>query len=122
MHRVLGVALLPVLVLALSACGDATDAVVQTSSIAVVADEYAFQPEAITVPAGEVTFKIDNQGSLEHEFEILQGDRVVDEAEDLIPGLERDLVVKLQPGEYQFVCRIDDHEQRGMTGTLTVTP
>ncbi len=53
---------------------------------------------------------------------ILQGDRVVDEAEDLIPGLERDLVVKLQPGEYQFVCRIDDHEQRGMTGTLTVTP
>lgn len=83
--------------------------------------DYAFKPAAISVPAGEVTFVLTNNGTQEHEFEIFKGDAVVDEAEGLVPGLARDFVVTLPAGEYTYVCKLADHEARGMTGTLTVT-
>lgn len=89
--------------------------------VAVALADYSFTPSAITVPAGEVTFQLANGGTQEHEFEIFKGDVVVDEAEGLVPGLERDLVVTLAAGEYTFVCKLADHEARGMKGTLTVT-
>lgn len=91
------------------------------STVSVVLVDYAFEPDAITVPAGDITFSLRNEGAEEHEFEIFRGDQVVDEAEGLIPGLERDFSVSLAPGEYTFVCKLADHEQRGMVGTLTVT-
>lgn len=91
------------------------------SHVAVVATEYAFEPSQISVPVGEVTFTIRNEGDEEHEFEILRGDRVVDEVEGLIPGLERDLTVRLEPGAYLIVCRLADHFQRGMVADLTVS-
>ncbi len=115
----------PVLLLLLAGCSadpasSDLDTVVATDTT-IVATEYAFEPQDITVPAGEVTFTIRNDGSEEHEFEILQGDRVIDEAEGLIPGLERDLKVTLEPGDYLIVCRLADHFERGMRGTLTVS-
>lgn len=119
MHRLFLAA--PILLSALVACVGDEDTAAQTTSVTVVADEYTFDPNTLTVPAGQVAFTLRNDGTEEHEFEILQGDRVIDEVEGLVPGLERDLVVTLEPGDYQFVCRLADHEQRGMTGTLTVT-
>ena len=89
--------------------------------IAVSAFEYAFDPSAITVPAGEVTFSVKNTGTIEHEFEIFKGETVVDEVEGLVPGLTKDLTVTLEAGDYTFVCKLAGHEEQGMTGTLTVT-
>lgn len=83
--------------------------------------DFAFTPAQITVPAGEVTFVLTNNGTQEHEFEIFKGDAVVDEAEGLVPGLSRDFVVTLAAGDYTYVCKLADHEARGMKGTLTVT-
>jgi iron uptake system component EfeO len=88
---------------------------------AVEAKEYAFTPSTLSVPAGEVTFKVTNRGTQEHEFEIFQGETVLDEVEGLVPGLTKDLTVTLQPGEYTFKCLLNGHNQLGMTGTLTVT-
>ncbi len=89
--------------------------------IAVSASEYRFEPATITVPGGEITFRITNTGTVEHEFEIFEGDRVVDEIEGLVPGLTRALKVTLQAGDYTYVCKIAGHEEQGMKGTLTVT-
>jgi iron uptake system EfeUOB component EfeO/EfeM len=108
----------------LAACsGDEPEATASqsASNVEIVATEYAFSPENVTVPAGEVTFTVRNDGQEEHEFEIFQGDRVIDEVEGLIPGLERDLTVTLDPGEYRIVCMLNDHLERGMEATLTVT-
>lgn len=91
------------------------------TTIEVTIADYSFTPSAITVPAGEVTFALDNAAGQEHEFEIFKGGAVVDEAERLVPGLTRDLVVTLPPGAYTFACKLADHEARGMKGTLTVT-
>lgn len=98
-----------------------TDDGTGSATTTIVATDYAFEPSELSVAAGEVTFAIRNDGAEEHEFEILQGDRVIDEVEGLVPGLERDLTVDLAAGEYQFVCRLADHFERGMYGTLTVT-
>ena len=88
---------------------------------AVEAKEYAFTPSTLSVPAGEVTFRVRNAGTEEHEFEIFQGETVVREIEGLVPGLTKDLAVTLAAGEYRFKCLLSGHDQLGMTGTLTVT-
>jgi iron uptake system component EfeO len=90
-------------------------------TVAVRATEFRFEPAAITVPSGEITFDVTNAGTVEHEFEIFKGDVVVDEVEGLVPGLSRSLAVTLEPGDYTFVCKLAGHDQAGMTGTLTVT-
>ena len=92
-----------------------------TNVVEVKASEYAFDPATLEVPAGSVSFRVSNGGTEEHEFEIFQGETVVDEIEGLVPGLERTLTVDLAAGEYTYKCLIDGHDQKGMTGTLTVT-
>jgi plastocyanin len=85
------------------------------------ASEYRFDPATISVPAGAVTFRVRNVGSVEHEFEVFKGTEVVDEIEGLVPGLVKDLAVTLETGAYTYVCKLAGHEEAGMTGTLTVT-
>jgi iron uptake system component EfeO len=112
------------LLVAVAACSGATGesgAPADGPTVAVSAIEYAFEPSTITVPAGDVTFEVTNDGSEEHEFEIFEGETVVDEVEGLVPGLSRSLTVALEAGDYTFVCKLADHEEQGMTGTLTVT-
>jgi iron uptake system component EfeO len=123
-RRGLAILALTIVVAGVSACSgagttgsDGTDDVV-----AVTAVDYAFQPSSISVPAGKVTFRVTNAGSQEHEFEILKGDTAVDELEGLVPGLTLELTADLAPGTYTYVCKLADHEQRGMRGTLTVEP
>ena len=89
--------------------------------IAVEAKEYAFTPSTITVPAGSVTFSIRNAGTQDHEFEVLQGDQLVNKVEAIAPGLTKDATVTLAAGAYTFVCKLNGHDQLGMKGTLTVT-
>jgi iron uptake system component EfeO len=88
--------------------------------VEIVASEYKFDPSTVTVKAGSVTFHVKNGGVVEHEFEIFKGDQVVDEVEQLVPGLERDLTVTLAAGDYTYVCKLAGHDTAGMKGTLTV--
>ena len=119
-----------VLALTLAACGGSAATTAPSAAggspgaggpIDVAAHEFAFAPSTLAVAAGQVTFHVRNTGALEHEFEILKGETVIDEIEGLVPGLERDLAVTLEPGEYVYVCRLAGHEESGMKGTLTVT-
>ena len=111
---------------AIAACGSqggssAPATAAPSGVIAVEAREYSFTPATITVPAGSVTFSVKNAGTEEHEFEIFEGDKVVDEVEGMVPGLTKQLTVTLEAGDYTFVCKLNGHDQLGMKGTLTVT-
>ena len=116
-------------VLALAACGGTQPATsgpaasLPAGTIAVEAKEYAFTPSAISVEAGEVTFQVRNAGTEEHEFEVFEADgtTVIDEVEGLVPGLTKDLTLTLEAGSYQFMCKLNGHDQLGMKGTLTVS-
>ena len=110
----------------LAACGGAAPASVAPPPSGVVAIEasdqsgYKFTPSSVSVAAGKVTFYVRNVGTQEHEFEIFEGETVVDEIEGLVPGLAKNLTVDLKPGQYTFVCKLSGHDLAGMKGTLTV--
>jgi len=120
-------ALLAALALVVAACGGSTPSAATSAgplpsgSVAIQASDYKFTPSAVTVPEGTTTFVLTNAGGEEHEFEIFQGETVIDEIEGLVPGLTKELPVTLLPGEYTFMCKLNGHDLQGMKGTLTVT-
>lgn len=63
-------------------------------------------------PAGSIRFSVTNSGDQVTEFYLLAEDglRIVGEAENIGPGLNRDLVVQLAAGSYYTACK------PGMTG------
>ena len=101
--------------------GSIGSAAAGSTTVEVTASEYKFDPNAITVPAGPVSFHVTNKGTEEHEFEIFKGETVVDEVEGLVPGLDQTLTVTLEAGDYTFACKLNGHDQAGMTGTPTVS-
>jgi iron uptake system EfeUOB component EfeO/EfeM len=64
----------------------------------------ACHPADITLPAGRTRFVIVNQSQRALEWEILDGVMVVDERENITPGMTQSLTLRLQPGEFQITC------------------
>lgn len=75
-------------------------------------------PNAVSVPAGKVQFRIVNKGERALEWEILDGVMVLEERENILPGLSQTLTARLAPGQYQMTCGLLNAPR----GTLTVTP
>lgn len=75
-------------------------------------------PNEITVPAGRTTFTIVNATDRALEWEILDGVMVVDERENITPGLRQTMTVKLAPGDYDITCGLLNNPR----GKLRVTP
>lgn len=88
------------------------------------ADEYRFDPGHIVVKAGGRNVKLrvllDNRGSLAHNIHVRDGDRDVAGLRSFPPGEKKLLSTNLQPGEYDYVCTVADHEELGMVGKLEV--
>ena len=113
------------LVAVLAACGGTSPSAapatpLPSGMIAVEAREYAFEPGAISAPAGTVTFSVRNAGVQEHQFEIYSGETRVDGIASIGAGATKDLSVGLTAGEYTLICKLNGHDQIGMKGTLTV--
>jgi len=62
---------------------------------------------AAEAPSGNVSFSIENTGDQVTEFYLLADDelRIVGEVENIGPGISRDLVVQVKPGDYYTVCK-----------------
>jgi plastocyanin len=76
----------------------------------------AFDPTALTAPAGKVTVAMRNRDLFWHTFTV---DAL---ALDLrVPvGRLRAATIDARPGTYRFYCGIPGHATLGMRGTLTV--
>src|SRR6478752_2926484 len=62
-------------------------------------------PAKLTINAGPNTFKVTNSGSGDvSEFEILSGNRIIGEVENVAPGLNKDFSLTLKPGNYATKC------------------
>lgn len=92
------------------------------NEVAVSLVEWAIEMPA-EIPAGEISFLVTNDGTMEHNFEIENMEMGVDEvfAQNLQAGDTMTLTVDLQPGQYRVYCPIGDHAAQGMELTLTVT-
>jgi high-affinity iron transporter len=74
-------------------------------------------PNAVTVPAGKVVFRIVNQSQRALEWEILDGVMVIEERENILPGMTQQLSARLAPGSYEMTCGL----LNAARGSLTVT-
>jgi iron uptake system component EfeO len=102
--------------LSVAACGSA--APIASGPVAVTVSDAGCTPTTATVPSGEVTFVITNSGPESGEFEVvLAGERVVDEAENIVPGFVVNLKTRLDGGTYELIC----YTKTAPRGALTVT-
>ncbi|HEX6302108.1 MAG TPA: cupredoxin domain-containing protein [Acidimicrobiia bacterium] len=86
----------------------------------VIATEFAFSPNELTVAVGEpINLSVTNGGDLSHDLVIPDlGVRLaVGPGGQATAGLEVD-----KAGSYQFLCSYPGHAEAGMTGLLTVSP
>lgn len=93
--------------------------------VEVTATEYRLAGLAgFTGRAGEkVEFVLRNEGTIEHELEILGPDGAkLGEVGPTAAGSDGEVILTLTaPGTYTYLCGIADHADRGMKGTFTVT-
>ena len=62
-------------------------------------------PAKLTIKAGPKHFKVSNTGSGDvSEFEILSGDRILGEVENVAPGLNKSFSLTLKAGNYTTYC------------------
>lgn len=106
-----------------------------STKLTVELSDFAITPNQLSVPAGaEIQIKVVNNGTVEHNFYIMQygvdvGD-MFDEEDianaywevDAQPdeSVELSFTAPDQPGIYQIVCGMPGHLQAGMVGTLEV--
>jgi len=86
--------------------------------IAVTIHSHSCEPNALTVPAGRASFRIINRSDRAVEWEILDGVLVIEERENIAPGLSQVINANLQPGDYAITCGLLSNPR----GTLHVTP
>ncbi|NVZ62389.1 iron uptake system protein EfeO [Pseudomonas gingeri] len=79
---------------------------------------HSCEPNALTVPAGLNSFRILNKSDRAVEWEILDGVLVVEERENIAPGLSQVINANLAPGDYAITCGLLSNPR----GTLHVTP
>lgn len=137
--RVALAALLTLLALGLAACGggtgdsevaaandDGAAAAIEAGSdgggatsedsVTLVATEFAYDPSSVTLSAGTpVEIVLDNQGAVEHDVTVEDGDEVVHVA----AGDTGSGTLTLEAGSYTFYCSIPGHREAGMEGTIT---
>jgi iron uptake system component EfeO len=86
-----------------SSSGSGTSASKQTVNVTISSKGCTADPA--TIPAGATTFKITNKGAdAITEAELLNGDTILGEKENLTPGLSATFSLNVKPGKYQLYC------------------
>ena len=88
------------------------------NEVLVTINAHSCEPNALTVPAGKASFRIVNHSDRAVEWEILDGVLVVEERENIAPGLSQIINANLLPGDYAITCGLLSNPR----GTLHVTP
>lgn len=90
--------------------------------VTIVAREFAFEPNEIRVRPGMVRFVVRNEGSVEHDFEIVgvAEHGMAHEQKLFRPGETYTVEVELAPGRYEVVCNVAGHRESGMTAAIIV--
>jgi uncharacterized cupredoxin-like copper-binding protein len=129
MKKISVILLLGLVMMAIVACGP------RKKLLSTKMSDFKFTPDVWVVPTGaEVTLKIKNEGTLDHEFVImlLGTDATIPFDDDdephvyweteLAPGDSNTvtLIAPDQPGLYHIVCGTAGHLEQGMRGILTV--
>ena len=102
-----------------------------SDSLEIVATEFAFDPADAEVLADqEATVTLVNDGSVEHNWTVLEAGTTIGAESEFDEGMVLEAVgtaaagetaegpVTLEAGEYQVICTISGHFDAGMQGTV----
>ncbi len=129
--------LLAALTVGLGTAGATPGGAQGSSAVTVVLAEWTLVPSATALRAGKVTFRVRNDGAIEHEFVVLRTDShhhaltvkkavAVEtgrqgEIPKIVPGQERSLTLSLKPGKYVLICNLLGHYKAGQFAALRVS-
>jgi iron uptake system component EfeO len=99
-------------------CGSSDDAPAGAKKLSFKLTDAGCDPHDAKAPAGPINFEVENAGSSSvTELEVLDGETILGEVENLSDGLSGSFSLKLEKGEYTLRCNGGSEED----GTLTVT-
>ena len=106
------------LVLFVSACGSSDDPPPGAKVLSFELTDVGCLPHTASAPAGPITVEAENTGSSKvTEIEVMKGEEILGEKENLTEGLPGSFSLTLDAGNYTVYCPGGDNEK----GTLTVT-
>jgi len=103
-----------------SACGSSSgdDARAGAKTMAFELTDAGCVPNEAKAPAGPIVFEVENTGTSNvNEFEVLDGDTILGEVENLSEGFSGTFSLTLEAGEYTLYCPGGEDER----GALTVS-
>jgi iron uptake system component EfeO len=104
--------------LALSACGSSDEPPAGAKTISFKLTDAGCEPHDAKAPAGPIAFELENAGTSKvTEMEIMEGDKVLGEEENVTDGLDGSFSATLEAGSYTIYCPGGSDER----GTLKVT-
>jgi iron uptake system component EfeO len=99
-------------------CGSSSDAPAGAKRISFTLTDAGCEPNTAKAPAGPIVFEVENAGTTKvTEFELLDGDTILGEKENLADGLSGSFSLTLEQGVYTLYCPGGSDEK----GTLTVS-
>jgi iron uptake system component EfeO len=116
------IVVLPLCAAVLAACGDSGPAAAPGTNgpktVEVKLTDAGCDPAKLDLDAGRTTFKVTNAGTGKvSELEVLSGQRILGEKENLVAGLSGSFTLDLAPGRYTISC---PGGTSAATGELTV--
>jgi iron uptake system component EfeO len=101
-----------------TACGSGEDAPTGAKKLSFELTDAGCLPLEAKAPAGPISFEAENTGSSEvTEIEVMEGDTILGEKENISEGLSGSFSLTLDAGRYTIYCPGGDEER----GTLTVS-
>jgi plastocyanin len=103
-------------------CGGGAAVREPSGRFTVTLGDYLIRPQEIRVPKGRpLQVTVVNHGRLGHTFRIRSANHNVLKITTIPPGGSRtSRTFKLAAGRYTMFCALSNHEELGMSGTLTV--
>ncbi len=100
-----------------------TSSVAAAQAVNVTLSEWKVDLARDTVKAGSVTFKVTNNGTMNHGFYV-RGEGVAKGSKEIPAGQSAPFTLVLKPGTYEVYCPLADltHRMAGMTKKIVVVP
>ncbi len=91
------------------------------SSVKLIALEFRFAPNKLSIASGATIFVVTNQGYIEHNFVVEnEAKKKVAEIAIIAPGETAQVSATLQTGTYAILCTLPGHKEAGMIASLQV--
>ena len=118
LRALIAAAALGLLALFVAACGSSDKAPAGSKEMAFTLTDAGCEPHNANAPAGPINFQVENGGTGSvTELEVLDGETILGERENITEGLKGSFSLTLEEGEYTLRCNGGTEED----GTLKVT-